>query len=82
MIVRAIGGGECWSHHVAMNGLPASPKKVTERIRPCEIEECVRLSPCVRIGGYLPKSVSTLGFCLRRPPVEWASVQGGVFLLN
>ena len=34
---RATSGRECWSHHVAMNGLPSSPKKGTKRLRPGEV---------------------------------------------
>ena len=36
---RATSGRECWSHHVAMNGLPPNPKKGTIRMRPSEVEE-------------------------------------------
>ena len=36
---RATSGRECWSHHVAMNGLPLRPKKGTTRLRPSEVEE-------------------------------------------
>ena len=34
---RAASGRECWSHHVAMNGLPTCPKKGTTRLIPSEV---------------------------------------------